>query len=1304
MGTPLRRRLRLARRGATYTVAITLVLVATLLGAASQVLPLAERYPEQVAEWLGQRAGRAVAFDRVETRWTRRGPLLQLDNLRVGEGAQAFTIGDAEMLVSIYAGLLPGQAFSELRLRGLDLTLERAGDGRWQVRGLPGQQQAAGDPLEALEGLGELQVIDGKLAVVAPSLGIDAQIPRIDLRLRVDGDRVRAGMRAWPDAAVGGRGAASVDAMLDFDRGRGDGRAYAGTDRADLADWSALLQLMGIAVERGRGRAEAWAQLREHRIAMVTVDTALEQVVLRGAPLAPRLLPPRTRFGQVQARARWRLADGGWRLDVPTLRIGGGDQTRSFDGLALVGGERYGLLAPRLDAATLLKVAALSDRLPPALRRWLQAAEPVAALHAVEIVGRRGGPVHASARIEGLGFEPVGDAPGVHGLGGQFDGDSDGFVLQLDPATPLRVDWPVGFESVQVATLRGAISGWREEGRWRIGTPALRIAGDGFGADLRGALRWQGDGSRPWLDLAMVVDETSLPVAKRFWIRHVMPPNLIDWLDSALVAGTVRNGRALVSGDLDAWPFDDDSGRFEASARIADATLSYQPGWPVAEGVDVDARFIADGLTVDGSGSVAGVRIPRLHADVDHYGDGRLVVRAHGAGDAAQLLDLLRQSPLQPRHADTLANLSASGRAAVEFDFALPLHRGSAAMLGGEVVLDNATLADRRWKLRFDQVGGRIEYGRNGFRADALRARHDGSPGRLALRAGDDYVRDRGNLFEAGLDATLAADDVLDRAPDLGWLKPYLDGRSAWTVGITIPKASRGRNPPARLQLRSSLVGTELTLPAPLRKPVGTELATTIDAPLPLGSGEVRVGLGNLMGLRARSSGPGQTGVRIVLGSSEVDQPPPTSGLAATGRAGTLDALAWIALTRDGPSGGGERLPLHGIDVTAQQLQLLGGSFPDTHLVVAPAADGAIAVRAEGASLDGALVVPTGEGAVSGRFERVHWRSAEAMAAGPAIAATAGDAILEEAAATPGPAVATAALPTAVAAEDELDPAGIPPLMFQIDDLRIADARLGTATIRTRPTATGLRVEQLQTRDAHHAIDLTGDWTGRGATARTQVAAQLDSEDFGALLNGLGMGGQLAGGAGELDFDAGWQGSPADFALAGISGSLTVSARNGRLLEVEPGAGRVLGLLSLAELPRRLALDFRDFFNKGFAFNRMGGVVQFAGGEARSDDLLIDGPAAAISIRGAANLHTQSFDQTIEVRPKSGNLLTAVGAIAGGPVGAAIGAAANAVLQKPLGQISTRVYRVTGPWTEPKVEVLSREQSRYSAAQAPPAG
>lgn len=1281
MPTPMRRRLRLARRGVVYTAAFVLVLMALVLAVASQVLPMAERNPQRVAAWLSERAGRPVAFDRVETAWTRRGPLLRLDNLRIGEGEQAFSVGDTEMLVSMYAGLLPGHAFSELRLHGLDLTLERLDDGRWQVRGLPGQDKPAQDPLAALEGLGELQVINGKLAVIAPQLGVDARIPRIDLRLRVDGPRVRAGVRAWPSVGVPGAAASPLDAVVDFDRKQGDGRAYAGARRADLSAWAPLLQVAGIGVESGQGRAEAWAQLREHRVTQVTTDVAFERVGLRGTPL-PGHEVPRVAFQNIQARARWQVRRGGWRLDAPTLRLDSAGKPQKLDGLAVAGGQRYALLADRIDAGPLLAAAALSDRLPAGLRHWLQSTRPQASLQRIEVAGVRGGAVRAHARIDRFGFAAVGHAPGLDGLAGEFDGDADGFRMQFDPASAMRFDWPSGFGVTHAIRLTGIVNGWREGAGWRIGTASLHVKGENFGALARGGMWWQGDGTRPWIDIAADLDETVVPAAKGFWIRHLMPPTVVHWLDSALVGGTVRNGRAVVSGDLDDWPFRDRNGLFEATAQLEGAVIKFQPDWPAMDALDADVAFIADGFTVNGRGRLAGVGIHRVQAGIDHYADGALTVKADGDGDARQLLELLRQSPLQKDHADTLRNVAASGPAQVGFDMNMPLHHEAVTAIKGSVELKDAKLADPRWKLAFDQVNGRAEYGNGGFRADALKVRYDGQPGVLALRAGADFVRDAGNVFEAGLEANMAAVELMDRAPEMAWLKPYLDGRSDWTVGIAIPKAAAGQTAPTLLQLSTHLVGTALTLPAPLRKAAGESLATSVETPLPVGSGDIRVNLGNRVAVRVRTqndaTGASRTGVRIALGSNRVDEAPPANGLVATGRAGELDAIDWIALMKGGGAGGG--LALQRIDIDAQRLNLVGGVFPDTHLVVVPASNGATAVQAEGAALQGAVLIPASESdAIAGKFDRVHWQAPKAAAN------------------------SVAASPQAPPA-DPFNPARIPPLTLDIADLRIADAQLGEAKVRTRPTATGMRIDQVQTRADKQRIDVSGDWSGRGDAARTQMDVRIASEDFGRLLGGFGMGGQLAGGTGTMRFAAGWNGSPAAFNVASLDGSLTADIRDGRLLEVEPGAGRVLGLLSLAQLPRRLMLDFRDFFSKGFAFNQAGGQVHFGAGLARSDGLTIDGPAAAISIRGAADLRAQRFDQTIEVRPKAGNLLTVAGAIAGGPVGAAIGAAANAVLQKPLGQMTSRTYRVTGPWKEPKVEVIGSEQSRVSSAQPPPAG
>ena len=1276
MTTPLRRRLRLARRGAWYAVAVVLVLMALAAGALSRLLPLAERHPDRVAAWLAERAGRPVAFDRLDAEWTRRGPLLRFDGLRVGDGDDAVRIGAAEMLVSQYAGLLPGRSFTELRLRGLQLTLERGGDGRWSVHGLPGEQRPGADPFAALERLGELQVIGGRLTLLAPALGIETALPKIDLRLQVDGDRVRTAARAWIR-----EDAAPLDFAADLDRRAGDGRAHAAAMRADLAAWSPLLRFAGVAVEDGDGRAQVWAQLRDKRVTTVTVDADLDGLALRGSPVADGRAPPRMRFEQLRARARWQLTADGWRVDAPTLRIGAEGAPQVLDGLALAGGRHFALRAARLDAGPLLAALALGDRLDAGLRGWLLAAAPDARLADIAIAGGDGGRVRASARIESLRFGTVGDTPGLDGLAGALTGDEQGFRFVPDPSATVRFDWPSGFGAPHRVKLRGDIAGWRDGEGMRIATPALRVDGEGYAADVRGGLWFQNDGTRPAIDLVAALDEAQVPIAKRFWVRHLMPDAAERWLDDALIGGSVRHGRAVVSGDLDDWPFSSLAGHqarglFRAEAQLVDAVVKFQPGWPAADHLLGEAVFVNDGFSVKGRAQIAGVGVPALEARLEHYGQARLDVSAQAGGDAGKLLALLRASPLRKGLEDTLDSLSASGPVAATFTLGLPLHGGKdAPEVAGEVELRGAKLGDKRWHLEFEQVRGRARYDRHGFASGPLAVVRDGQAGTLALRAGEGHVRDAGQAFEAELDAALTAADLLQHAPDLAWLQPRVRGRSQWQVAVAIARAQpAARTAPVRLQLRSSLAGTSLDLPEPLQKPAAAALPTTIATTLPLGEGEIEVDFGGRLALRARSS-PAGTGVRVALGASRVPEAPPASGLAAAGRTPVFDALDWASLA---PGGGDGKFPLRGIDVSAGQLRMLGASFADARVQATPA-QGGTRLRFDAAGLAGELQVPQdARAAVVGRFERVHWRGAD-----PAAAATA-----------PRPPAA------ATAGRDAVDPAKIPPLQLDIDDFRFGELALGRLALRTRPTADGLRIEQLQARSPAQRIDASGSWTG-GAAARTRLDIDADSRDFGALMAGLGFGRSIAGGEGELRFNAQWPRSPSDFALGAMQGDLSLTIKDGRLAEVEPGAGRVLGLLSVAQLPRRLMLDFRDFFSKGFAFDRIGGHVRFAGGLAQSDDMVIDGPAAEIRMRGRSDLRAQTHDQTIEVLPKTGNLLPAVGAIAGGPVGAAVGAVANAVLKRPLGEMGAKTYRVSGPWKEPKVEVVEHRTSPQAAAIAP---
>jgi hypothetical protein len=146
----------------------------------------------------------------------------------------------------------------------------------------------------------------------------------------------------------------------------------------------------------------------------------------------------------------------------------------------------------------------------------------------------------------------------------------------------------------------------------------------------------------------------------------------------------------------------------------------------------------------------------------------------------------------------------------------------------------------------------------------------------------------------------------------------------------------------------------------------------------------------------------------------------------------------------------------------------------------------------------------------------------------------------------------------------------------------------------------------------------------------------------------------------------------------------------------------VLGLLSVRELPSRLMLHFGDVFKSGFGFDGASGTFALRDGSAYTDDMLIDAPAARIAIDGRAGIRTHDFDLTINVTPHLGGTLPVVGAVIGGPVGAAAGLVVQGLLGKGINKAAGSIYRVTGTWDEPKIATVKEAELPPAGSTAPP--
>jgi uncharacterized protein (TIGR02099 family) len=711
-------------------------------------------------------------------------------------------------------------------------------------------------------------------------------------------------------------------------------------------------------------------------------------------------------------------------------------------------------------------------------------------------------------------------------------------------------------------------------------------------------------------------------------------------------------------GELRRETLREGTARLDAVALVRDATLDYAPGWPVATLDVANLRFVDNGLRIDDlRGTVRGIRVEEAAASIADFRDARLVIDVRrGAGSGQDLLGFLRESPLQRRLGPAMRGVELGGRGELSLRLDLPLKRGAVGGLAltGEARLVDATLADRARDLDFGTTAGRVRFSEAGMVTDDLSVRLGGEPATLALAVGE-FVADSKNLAEASLRGELPASALLARFPAAADWAMRLPGRAQWDLVLAVRRGdgdAAAAAPEQLLGIRSDLVGIALELPAPLRKDAASPLPIALD--LPLGQGaEADVTLGRIGRGRLRLPGP-DTGLAIGVAFGIAEQPAlPARGLVVRGDVAAVDGGGWIDVAGSLPRVPGDAAPFAvDIDVEAAELALIGRAFPDTRVRVRREGQGND-LRFEGPAVAGRVLLPA-PGVVDRRvaldFDRLY--------------------LLDR---VPSP----DARPT--------DPASLPPLAIVARDFRLGAARLGAVAIDTRPIEGGLEVERLSATSAELSVNGSGRWTGTGEGEASAFEVELGAPSLGRMLDSLGFVGVVEGGQTRARLAGRWPGGPADFKLAQISGALEARVEKGRILEVEPGAGRILGLVSLTEIPRRLSLDFSDFFQRGMVFDSIEGRFRIEDGDAWTDSVAIMSPAADIVISGRTGLAARDYDQRLVVTPRVGSVLPIVGALAAGPAGAAVGAVAQGVLGSGMGRIATANYKVTGSWDSPEI-------------------
>ena len=274
------------------------------------------------------------------------------------------------------------------------------------------------------------------------------------------------------------------------------------------------------------------------------------------------------------------------------------------------------------------------------------------------------------------------------------------------------------------------------------------------------------------------------------------------------------------------------------------------------------------------------------------------------------------------------------------------------------------------------------------------------------------------------------------------------------------------------------------------------------------------------------------------------------------------------------------------------------------------------------------------------------------------------------------------------AGEGSTDPRNLPAVEVGIGDFRMNDMRFGRLTASMKPRDDGVVVEPLVTEARHFGIRGDAAWTVVGeegaARQRTGLRLRLDSTSIAPTLEALGYGPVVEGRKGRVTIDLSWPGGPSADFLKVASGRVTVMMDEGQFLAVDPGGGRLLGLLSIAALPRRLGMDFRDVLDEGLAFDEVKGDFSLESGNAFTCNLGLEGPVADLGVVGRVGLADRDYEQVAVARPHVSDVLAISCAVVGGPVVGGAVLLISQIFRKPLSSLGETYYQVRGSWDSPK--------------------
>ena len=1246
-------------------VALYFLFAAALLGLRYWILPKVAEYRADIEQAAARALGQRVTIGAIDADWQGLRPELLLGNVTVfdHDGRAALNLPGIEATVAWSSILIGTPRFYSLIFDHPRLEIRRDEAGRFYIAGIELHPAQGGDAGIAQWVLSQREISVRDATVTWEDALRDAplvELRTLDFVLRNGFLGHRFAFKAKPDPALASalevRGDLSVGNPADW--GAWSGQVFAELEYADLAAWRRWVDYP-IDIRAGKGGVRVWLDLDGKSRSEVTADVALSQVEVRLAKGMPVLdldyLHGRVGASQHAAKG---FEVSGRRLTLKTstgIEVPPADfrvrWQMADDGRSFAGGE---IDADGIELAPLAKLAEFFP-LPSAVRRQLVESDPRGSLHGLKAAwsGEPDDPQHFEVRgsFRRLAARAHDRIPGMSGLTGRFDANEKGGSVVLgSERVSIELPGVIAEGTAQLDTLAAQISWKYASDRFEVGFNNLSLANSDAAGTLFGSFTRRQDGTS-FIDLTGNFSRADGRAVYRY--VPFLPSAVVEYLKGSIRAGHSNDVRLRLKGPLAQFPFSDPSnGIFQVVAKVSDADFRYAEGWPQARGLSGDLIFEGLAMRIAASrGSVLGVQASSVRASIPDlfHGNVHVGVEVQAEDQTSDFLGFVAASPVA-RFLDGMAEgLRAQGAGRLQLQLDVPIAKPETFKLSGDYrLVDNEIKADSDAP-PFSHVNGEIQFTESGITVRNLTAQLLGGPATLSVATHGD------GTIAVSAQGTASAAQILRFSGDS--LLRRVSGAAAWQGTLT-----GGRGRPVTLIAESQLVGIAADLPPPLGKRAVEPMALRVERVIPVKpeGDSIRVSLGSAIGAsfqRRREDGQ----YVVDRGVIAVNQPavlPDRSGVTVMGSLSYVDLDRWRSLFGGKEPEGSPPSPA--FDLKIAELDFAGRRLNDVTLRAGTSGNVWIA-NVSSKELAGEIAWrPEGLGRLVARLKYFSL---------PDV--------------TPG-------------RQDEPPPRDLPALDIIADQLIVGGNDLGRLELVAVNKALDWRIEKLVLTGPESTLTADGVWQSWRLQPRFNVnIAGLEVGDIGKYLERMGYPGAVKDGTATLKGNLSWAGSPQSIDYSTLTGHLDLRAEKGQFSKAQPGAGRLIGIISMP-----LTFDARELLGRGFAFDAVSCDLDITNGTMSTKNFRMEGPSAKVNMSGSVDLVNETQDLHSRVEPSVGESTSLVVA-AINPVWGLGALLLQKILKNPLGEALSFEYHITGTWGAPKVDRLKADVRTVRQAPEP---